>query len=396
MGSRLGIRPHPLRARLALGVAVVVLGALALACVASGCLADLSAFPAAPNPSRDEPSALVACGDGFIESLDDGGDAGESCDPGDASAPGCEQCAITCTGRIDGAGHCYFLANDTSSYSAAVSACAAAGAHVITFASENDEAVVQEVLASRPTSAQRFWVGLSIRDDRGGYAPPLSVNEPGWPSASGASACAGCFALGADDAGSFAFASGDDGGGSAACLVSENGRWLRAPCVGSEARRTLCEREPAGQRTYPCGGLLCTSLPSTMGKKRYVLWPSLETAESAATLCATSPTQGSLWIAESREEREQLAREVLARFTSPVELWIGLSFANNAWRWEDGMLLDSGLRPSPWGSGQPSVNAGRAYVRIDDNTFDTQLARADDEDAGAKTRFFVCQHPAQP
>jgi hypothetical protein len=366
----------------------------AVVLVASACLRDLPAFPGPPEPSTSEPTALSACGDGFIESLDDGGDAGESCDPGDASSLGCERCAVTCTGRIDSAGHCYSFVEDTLAYSAAVSACAQIGAHVVTLSSAKEAAFVQEMVTAADGTQQPFWVGLSIRDDRGGYAPPLSLNEPGWPSTSGS--CSGCFAMGADDAGAFLSERGEDAGTSSACLVSTKERWLRAPCVGTEARHTLCEREPLGQRTYPCGGLLCMSVPATMGKKRYLLWPSPETAENAASLCAASDPRASLWMLDSREEREQLVREILSRFSLPTEVWIGLSVVNGSWVWADGVPVEQGTRPKPWANTEPSHDGGRAYLRIDENAFDTQLARSEDADAGANTRIFVCQIPASP
>lgn len=349
--------------------------------LAAACLPDLAAFPDGP----DAADAAVAtqgltCGDGVIDTPDDGGDGGESCDPGDASTAGCEDCRFTCSGGIDDAGHCYFFADPTATYTLANSACRGANGHVVTFASEREAAFVSALAGD----AGPYWVGLENSGERGGYAPPSGVYEPGWPSSG--DRCAGCFARGTD-AGAFDLAPGEDAGALDTCLVATDGRWLRVGCNGTTVRTTLCEREPIGQRMYPCGGLLCTTLPPTAASKRYVVWPSAAAADEARDVCA-SLDGGSLVIFDSPEEREQLARELRERFQLPVEVWIGLSNADAGWVWDDGRSVDAG--PLPWGDGEPSAPTGRAFMRIDDDRFDTQLARVDSTGA---PRVFVCQRP---
>jgi len=116
----------------------------------AACLPDLA--PISTEPTSGEGSTpFVGCGDGVIATLDDGGDAGESCDPGkpndlDAQSPGCRSCQIVCEdgGVIDPrTGHCYFAAAASDSYQAAITSCKARGAHVVTFASKGEVALVQ-------------------------------------------------------------------------------------------------------------------------------------------------------------------------------------------------------------------------------------------------------------
>jgi hypothetical protein len=371
---KLGRRTRAVLAVLSVGWAFVLAGA---------CLPDLAAFPDAPDASDAAVTFLSSiCGDGVIDVPDDGGDGGESCDPGDASSAGCEDCRFTCSGAIDDAGHCYFFADPTQSYRAALSACSGAAGHVVTFASARESSFVRALAGD----ASSYWVGLTQRLDLGGYFPPSGVNEPGWPS-SGAS-CPGCFAVGADDAGGFVPES--QGGELPTCLVAEDGGWLLVACDGTKTRTTLCEREPVGQRIYPCGGLLCTTLPATASHKRYVVWPLPDDPERARELCETTYDGGKLVMFDSAEEREQLARELRQRLPLPLEVWIGLS-KDGGWAWDDGDPLASGHRPLPWAEGQPGTGGGRAFLRIVDDRVDTQLAQSDD--GGVTTRVFVCQRP---
>ncbi|HVH47041.1 MAG TPA: C-type lectin domain-containing protein [Labilithrix sp.] len=362
-------------------IAVALGGAFVLG---SACLPDLSPFPAGPDASASSVATQsLGCGDGLIETLDDGGDGGESCDPGEAGAAGCESCRFTCSGGIDDAGHCYFFADPMQTYNQAVTACRGAAGHVVTFASVRESAFASALVGD----GGAYWVGLADRPDLGGYGPPSGVREPGWPRSS--ASCTGCFALGADDAGAFALHPAEDAGAANQCLVAENGTWLRVECNGTKPRTTLCEREPIGQRIYPCGGLLCTTISAS--SKRYVVWPSAETAEQARALCETTYDGGALVMLDTAEEREQLAREMGQRLPLPLEVWIGLSSVGGVWQWDDGDPTDSHRRPLPWGDGEPGSATGRAFLHIADDRFDTQLARSD-EDAGA-TRVFVCQRP---
>ncbi|MBX3219424.1 MAG: C-type lectin domain-containing protein [Labilithrix sp.] len=372
------------------GVAALALSVTGLA---FACLPDLEAFPPGPETREAAASAqALGCGDGVIETLDDGGDAGESCDPGDAQPAGCEDCRFVCSGGIDDAGHCYFLADDTATYAEAVSACSAARGHLVTFASDRESAFASALVATRDADAG-YWVGLTFDNNLNAYGTPPNVGEPGWPSAG--SSCTGCFAVGAD-AGAFAPHGDDAGQRSRDCLVAERGTWLAVPCEGARPFKTLCEREPVGQRIYPCGGLLCTTIQATVGSKRYVIWQFPETADGAKALCETSYPGGSLVVFDSREEREQLVREIVQRLRSPLEqleVWIGLSHTNGTWTWDDGRPADGAERPLPWGKGQPTPqSSGRAFLRVAE-TFDTQLAQSDEDAMAPAQRVFVCQRP---
>lgn len=379
-------RPRPLARSAAL--LALALGSATLL-VAQACLPDLDAFPPPPDAGDTVTSVQSFCGDGVIETNDDGSDAGESCDPGDASTAGCEGCRLRCTGTIDpSTGHCYFWADPTSDFNRAATACVAARAHLVTFASEA-EARLADTL---PGADAGYWVGLILRGDKRGFVPALDFKEPGWPDPANGSTCRGCFAVGADDAGAFP---GEEEGADGQCLVTESGAWRTVPCQGPKVRSVLCEREPIGERLYPCGGLLCTNLFVTAGKKSYVLWPSAVSAREAAEACTRTYDGGSLVTFDSAEEREQLVREIVQRLQDPnersIEMWIGLSADGGAPVWDDG--ADAAGRPAPWGEDQPRSD-GRAFLRIDDDRFDTQLARTD-EDASAETRrVFVCQRPA--
>jgi hypothetical protein len=339
--------------------------ALALA-TAFACLPDLQSFPSPPEPIEAGAPAASACGDGFIEPLDN-----ESCDPGDASAPGCETCQIRCEGVLDPTtGHCYFSA-DAATYAEAMTTCAAQGAHVATFASQHEIDLVD---------GDGYWVGLTREQDAGAYRP--DVSEPGWPLDGGT--CPGCFALGADDAGTFPVYENDAGEADPKCLVAAGGRWLRASCT--QRFPTLCEREPAGERVFACGGLLCASF----GSKRYVIWQSPTLVDQARDLCKNTYDGGSLVMFDSAEERELLVREMAHRFDPPVfTFWIGVSADGGTWSWDDGKS-----RPIPWANDEPK-DAGTvgAFVRVSPSRFDTQLVVS--EAVGDQPHSFVCQRPPE-
>lgn len=366
---------------------MVVLGTAALL-VGAACLPDLDAFPDAPETSILEPSPSPYCGDGVIETLEDGGVTGETCDPGDAatSTAGCENCQITCAGTLDRAsGHCYFLADPSAKYQEALEYCRHAGAHVVTIGNP-DEARFVDTL-----DAGEYWIGLAERPDLdNNYWTPNGVGEPGWPSSG--TTCSGCFAR-AGDAGLFAAEPGAPDAGPTTCLVAQGSSWLTAPCAGPVKRSTLCEREPLGSRIEVCGGLLCTTLllPDA-GAKRYVIWPSAVTADEAFKTCKNSYDGGSLVMFDSREEREYLMREIAQRLgTDDVQIWIGLAQSANGWAWDD----DAGGRPSPWGDGEPSGQGARAFVVLNENQYDTQLAQTDPSAPQDAKRFFVCQRPIE-
>jgi len=167
------------------GAVVGVLASLAAATLALGaaCLPSLSPIPDAPTPVEGS-TPFVGCGDGLIATLDDGGDAGESCDPGkpndpDAQAPGCSACRIVCEkdGVIDPrTGHCYFPVDPSDNYQAAITSCKARGAHVVTFASAAEVTLVQGVTGG--AGASGFWVGLSRSSALGEAYGPDRPEEP--------------------------------------------------------------------------------------------------------------------------------------------------------------------------------------------------------------------------
>lgn len=389
------------------------LSSAAIACVVAACLPDLGDLPPDADASSETPPTELfqGCGDGVIETLDDGGDSGESCDPGDASPPGCESCQFTCTGVIGDAGHCYFLAQPTSSYSAAKSACANAAGHVVTFASVAEVETVRGLVAA-PSSAMSssYWVGLELKNDEQ-YGP--TVLEPGWVGPTSTLTCPGCFGVGADDAGRFPThpEAVDAGFAAINCLLADiddagGGGWVRVPCTGFDAGvgprtyATVCEREPVGQRFFFCGGPNCTTLAATAGVKRYVIPTQLMTNEQAAAECSKYGA-AQLLVLDSNEEREQIVRELLGQFSvsppnGPVEVWLGLATDESGlWRWGDDHSLVGSARPLPWGANQPLAGiAGRAFLRITADTFDTQLVYTDDgglADGGPARRVVVCQ-----
>lgn len=381
------------RGRFALLLALIAVTVVVVAIV-SACLPDLPALPA-PDARSDAddtppPTPFSGCGDSIIETLDDGGVTGETCDPGDASVAGCESCKFVCSGKINDAGHCYFFADNTKDYPSAVTACANAAAHVVTFASEREVAFVNDLVATFRDGGA-YWVGLSIQPELGdNYGPPNNLLEPGFPRAS---TCAGCFAVG--DGGPFPPHPDYDAGGS--CLVAERGAWLQVPTDPKRDFLTVCEREPIGQRLFYCGGPNCTTLAATAGTKRYVLPQALVTEADAVKACAP---YGKLVHLDSNEEREQLVRQLAIQFAlkpgKPIEVWVGLSTPDGgAWLWDDAQGLTSGEkeRPPPWGEGEPAAAAPgtRAYLQISERQFDTQLARSR-SDAGV-ARAVVCERP---
>ena len=372
-------------------------GALA---AAVACLPDLAAIAAEDAPFEAGAPPFRGCGDGIIETLDDGGDAGESCDPGsDASVPGCERCRITCEGALDPVSHhCYFLADAATSYGQAATNCGQR-AHVVTFASDDEVALVNRV-AVDPAG---YWIGLARSPLVLGAYQANRTEEPGFPylpllatGPSGAGPCPGCFGIGADpEAGVFPLADVDASETLAdtACVASRGGTWFRVPCNSGPVRSTVCEREPPGARAQDCIGGFCFSLPQTHGQKTYLVAVSAADPDTAALTCG-GLDGGSLVVLATSQEREQLAHEIVLRYPNETpELWIGLVDDGGVWSWEDGVAADAATgRPLPWGNAQPKAGAGaRAFVRVGVGAYDTQLAHADD----AKTpRLYVCQRPA--
>lgn len=375
---------------------------LVLAALAAGgaCLPDLAAIPAEDASFEGGAAPFRGCGDGIIETLDDGGDAGESCDPGtDASVTGCESCQLTCKdGELDPVSqHCYFVAGSDTSYGAAAQRCKDLRAHVVTFASDAEVTIVSKVAAD----AAGYWVGLARTPLLLGAYQANRTEEPGFPypplttAPSAAGPCPGCFGVGAD-AGVFPLADVDasDTATDTSCVASRDGSWFRVPCNSGPSRSTVCEREPAGARAQDCIGGFCFSLPQTVGQKTYLVVVSATDPETAAQSCS-GLDGGSLVVFTTREEREQLAHEIVTRYPeeSP-QLWIGLAEDAGTWVWEDGLVAEPASgRPLPWGNAQPEAGAGaRAFMRVGVGSYDTQLAYTDDTKA---PRLYVCQRPAR-
>ena len=125
--------------------------------------------------------------------------------------------------------------------------------------------------------------------------------------------CPGCFGVGAD-AGTFPLADVDasDTTIDTSCVASRGGTWFRVPCSGAITRPTICEREPAGVRGQACGNDgICFTVAQTSGEKTYLVAVSPADPETADTTCRFLDG-GSLVVFDSREEREQLAHEIVA------------------------------------------------------------------------------------
>jgi hypothetical protein len=388
-------------------VALAALAALAAFAAAAACLPDLAAI-AADDAAVEATIAtrFQGCGDGIIATLDDGGDAGESCDPGttDAQVPGCtSDCRIECNSGVDGGGtidprtgHCYFAAGVDPTFKAADARCQLAGgrAHVVTIVSQEEADLVSKLaIATAPT----YWVGLVRSNTLNAYTTNHE-EEPGFPlPPAGTGPCSGCFGIGADGG---VFPSAVDAG-TTDCIASSVGAWQQVACSPADAgpsagRTTICEREPSGVRAQDCIGGFCFTLASTAGTKRYLVAVAATDPDNAAQVCA-GLDRGSLVVLGSREEREQLAHEIRARYPDEVDqqLWIGLAEDGGAWTWDDGHpATDDGGYPLPWGNAQPvTVTGARAYMHLATTVYDTQLAIADD---GTKPpRLYVCQRAAQ-
>lgn len=341
----------------------------ALAGVFFACLPELSALKTtsagdAGDAGEEAAATTSACGDGFIDD-----DAGEKCDPGESVTTTCTSCLVQCAGSIDEqSGHCYYVANAAATYQEAKNACTATGGHLVTLDSEREAAFVDKLAASR------HWVGLTRQTSIGGYAAEVTT-EPGFPIDGG---CPGCYlrALSTTD-------------GGADCVVSADGGWELSACT--EIAATICEREPLGQRSFYCQGPYCSTVTFTVGAKRYLLYldNAARTAGEAVSECAQYD-EGKLVVFESAEEREQIVQEVLRLLVDQTSFtaWVGISHDAGAWSWEDGIAVEDGGRPSPWGANQPgTTNAGHAFIRIGPAFFDSQLAQTGEDIA----RPFICQ-----
>ncbi len=345
-------------------------GAAAGLALLAACLPDL-ASPAAPPV---EPM----CGDGVIAPA-----AGEECDPGDGgNVIGCRDCKIDCDGGAFDrrTSHCYFSASFTNDFATADGRCREAGAHIASFVSEDELAFVA---AASPTDD--FWVNLvhNPAAAANAYAPSPDTFEPGWSPT-----CSGCYAhlppgttvVPRQPGGGAVNAPGTD------CVIAEKSlteTWYRSLCVRAASRETMCEREPVGSRTVACdggGGSACFTVAATAGTKRYVVDPSPVRADQVDARCAA--LGGSAVTFASREEREQVAREITLQHVAPRDtFWIGLTRGpidggDATWSWSGAEVLSDASPPLPWGENEPSLAGTRAYVRIAAGEDDSSLARA--------------------
>ncbi len=344
---------------------------MALPMTVASCLPDISTANVAPFDAGDTgtpPPPAAFCGDGVIDL-----DAGEHCDPADAAVVGCTSCQVTCEGGlIDPAtDHCYFSLPPLASADNAQVACENAGAHLVTFASE---AEFSEVLAWK--APDFFWVGLQLDPAIGGRYHALSntVVEPGWSKI-----CEGCYAhvdAGAPDLPRL-FPDGGGGIRAISCVVARPSiefPWQTLACDPVLKYGVVCEREPIGVTGHTCNGGYCLSTRGAT-RHRYLFVNDSVTAQAAADGCKGI---GTLVVFETHEEREEIARELLALQKSPpLRLWIGLSRVNGVWTWADG--TPETKYPGEWGDNQPSgANTMYAWVELSSSTYDTQLAHADD------------------
>jgi hypothetical protein len=363
------------------------------------CLPDLSPLPpAAPK---------AYCGDGVIDWLKEGG-IGEQCDPGEAGARGCTSvCSVDCPsgGFLDPkTGHCYFLRDAKPSFKDAKSLCEAEGAHIVTFSSDLEyEALHDWYVKATGVGDSYFWIGLEgdVSDRVYNSSNP---DEPGFGVP--ARACPGCFGRLPQNSDYFSAPDGSPPDRQLGCVagvrVSKSLPWYQVLCANNRignnpnpiSGATVCEREPAGARARSCDGGQCIDLASTLSSKKYLFKSERAVASAAAAFCRTLP-QGSLVMLDTREEREQLGREI-GRLTPrdgqpPSTFWIGLSTTNGSdWQWDDGSAASS--RPPVWGDKEPrsASGAARAYIQIFATSYDTTLAHVDADPNS--TRPYVCQY----
>jgi hypothetical protein len=336
--------------------------ALALTLVLGACIPDLQ-------------TSGSYCGDGFVDSA-----LAEECDPGPEKAAGCTaECKIDCKGGIvdPTSGHCYLVFAATIARSQAESACLASASHLVTFGSEEE---LFRLIPLLPSSVERFWVGLE-RDPTTQLYTSVAPDEPGWgPPAR----CPGCWARTDKDD----LARAPAAVGFLPCVAASTkpqDPWVQTRCELQITVSPICEREPPGRTSSECGSAVCITLRKTPAK-RYQYFRAGKTSEGASQAC--KDLGGSLVILESREEREQLVREVSNYSKDPYSFWIGLAQSNGTWRWDDGVMLGDRGRPLPWGDREPR-GKGRAYVTAHLGAYDTQLAHADVD----AERPYVCQLP---
>ena len=317
------------------GTALVTSALGAAMAIGVACIADLPQDATAPDAATDAPAAAMpppGCGNGYIDlSL------GEQCDPGmfagDGGVVGCtSNCRVRCAGFVwPMNNHCYELSSNSASFdNEAEPRCSDLSGHVVTFASELEFGTVAGWM--QKVDAGALWVGLTL-------VPGLTERqydsvapyEPGW-----APDCSGCYARSTDPTVALPrlLDVGDDGGPPPPlpCVVAESDTarypsWMQSVCTGAENVHTLCEREPIGNQWSQCDagtGVVCIDLVVTRSTKRYEMqMQPPATADGAEQGCQA--LGGRLVVLQSRDEREQLWRQVGFLPSPPTKFWIGLS-----------------------------------------------------------------------
>jgi hypothetical protein len=399
--------------------------------------------------------AANQCGNGHI-------DPGEQCDPGGSPDPGCtSNCLIACPYDSLGDGgrafvdnpvsnHCYFTADIQASYDDANYACQGPlGAHLVTFVGQDEVKDVVSNLSAAWSKNGRFWVGFQQTDPSKTY-PRYATNvsdEPGWatPTVSMKTVtypCSGCYLYQYDPAVIPPLDAGPDAGADKSIVATDldpsASVVAKMAQMGPKAMaQVVCEREPRGSRSGPCGGgeAFCFTVMAEV-TKHYVYNPNPATADEAEGYCRrfTDAGTGMLVVFESRAEREQIIYELsqLRRVRGypdpPTSFWIGLTGelvgpdggvlqagamadggttdagASDAgtviWVWDDTIkasLYSWEERPSVWGNLEPAVSPTvgiplRAFVLLDDS-YDTGLAHVRHQDPERQTSApFVCQY----
>ena len=342
----------------------------------ASCLPDLpfdapasivdEASPEASLEASLEASPLEAsaprCGDGVIDL------PAEQCDPGPAAGDaGSPYCSMSCQVLCDAGfvwprnNHCYALAGksadfDSTNSGAAKTLCTNLGGHVVTFASDEEFGAVASHFADGRDAG--FWVGMGGQGATQRYLSVVDTYEPGWSPQ-----CAGCFVRALDAGQELPHA---EGSLAVNCVRSpldpDAATWEQLVCTAvGPAPAVLCEREPDGVLSTPCDAGTCIDLAWTHGKKRYVAGgAAMQDPQDAVSACAS--VGGTLVVLQSRDEREELWRELLQLDVTvrPQSVWIGLSAApeagagDDAWVWEDGTpAAGPGAYPPPWGIMEP-------------------------------------------
>jgi hypothetical protein len=349
-------------------------------------------------PPDQPPPRVPRCGDGYVDLA-----AGEQCDPGpgfqDAGVGGCSStCQVECPGLVLPYNlHCYELAapDQNTLTPGARGRCSGlpGNAHVVTFASETEFDDVARYVSA--TDAGPFWVGLWRAPD---FYNSVVDYEPGWSPE-----CPGCYAH-TEDAGAplprTAYASD---GGQPGCVGASSdlsrASWQAISCNLPIALRVVCEREPLGLHWKECEAGICIELAATHPTKRYVYRAVPALSADAEQDCVR--LGGSLVVLESREEREQLWRELSRLPLSQPRLWIGLSPGGGSsadsgggagaafWVWDDGTRTDApDAHPSPWAIGEPAMTSRAMLVYETQRPIDNTLAETD---GTAVALPYVCQ-----